>query len=195
MTRLILLFIAAYLAGSVNFSILVFRLLGKEDPRKHFSGNPGATNVFRQAGAGWALVVLLSDMGRAAGVALMALWLLKTDHVPWMGLALILGNRFPCFHSFRGGKGVANYLGFTAMIAPAATGISVLGWGGMFAILRLPFVSSFLMVLILSGGTLLTYEGRLIPSAGAIATAILIFYNHKSNIAEKLRRPSPPRQK
>ena len=177
-----ILLITAYVAGSVNFSILVFRLLGKEDPRKHFSGNPGATNVFRQAGAGWALFVLLLDMGRAVCVALMALCLLKADYAPWIGLSLILGNRFPCFHNFRGGKGVANYLGFTAIIAPVAAGLSVLGWGILFAMLRLPFISSFLMVLILSGGTLLAYDGRPIPTAGAIATATLIFYNHKSNL-------------
>ncbi|MBC2711578.1 MAG: glycerol-3-phosphate acyltransferase [Desulfosarcina sp.] len=110
---LFFLFAFAYVAGSVNFSILAFRLTGREDPRGHGSGNPGATNVYRQAGIGWAVAVLLSDMGRAVAVALVANTLLPFWQVPWVGLGLILGNRFTCFHGFKGGKGVANYLGFT----------------------------------------------------------------------------------
>ena len=67
---------------------------------------------------GWAAVVLLLDVGRAVGLAALALALLPFALVPWVGLALVAGNRFPCFHGFRGGKGVASYLGFTIPIAP-----------------------------------------------------------------------------
>ena len=48
--KLVLIMILAYLAGSVNFSIILFRLLGRDDPRKSFSGNAGTTNVYRLAG-------------------------------------------------------------------------------------------------------------------------------------------------
>ena len=120
---------AAYVAGSVNFSILVCRVTGRQDPRHYGSGNPGATNVYRQAGIGWAAAVLLLDMGRAVGVALAANTLLPFWQVPWVGLGLILGNRFPCFHAFRGGKGVANYLGFTAGRAPTMGRSGCLGMG------------------------------------------------------------------
>lgn len=95
MPTFILLLVLAYLAGSINFSILLFRLTGREDPRQHGSGNPGATNVYRQAGAVWAAVVLLLDMGRAIAVAVLAQRLLNDWQVPWVGLGLILGNRFP----------------------------------------------------------------------------------------------------
>ncbi|HOO41495.1 MAG TPA: glycerol-3-phosphate acyltransferase, partial [Syntrophales bacterium] len=54
----------AYLAGSVNFAIILFAVLGKGDPRSGFSGNAGATNVRRQAGLGWAALVLLLDLIR-----------------------------------------------------------------------------------------------------------------------------------
>ena len=65
------LLLLAYLAGSINFAIIVLRLLGKEDPRTTFSGNAGTTNVYRQAGKGWAVLVLLLDVGRPpAGCAL-----------------------------------------------------------------------------------------------------------------------------
>src|ERR1035437_3468366 len=119
---------AAYLAGSVNFSIILFRMLGRDDPRDHFSGNAGVTNVYRQTGFFGAGVILLLDLGRACILAWAALYLLPKQYVPWIGLALIIGNRFPCFHKFRGGKGVASYLGFTSLVSPFSAIISVLLW-------------------------------------------------------------------
>jgi len=116
--NIILMLILAYIAGSINFAILLFKILGREDPRNKFSGNPGTSNVYRQAGMHWAAMVLILDMGRAVFIALISLNLLKTNYVPWIGFALILGNRFPCFHQFKGGKGVANFLGFAAVINP-----------------------------------------------------------------------------
>jgi glycerol-3-phosphate acyltransferase PlsY len=70
MGKNILIYLFAYLAGSVNFAIIFFKLAGKEDPRLSFSGNAGTTNVYRQAGYFWATVILLLDIGRALGVAL-----------------------------------------------------------------------------------------------------------------------------
>jgi glycerol-3-phosphate acyltransferase PlsY len=64
--------LCAYLAGSINFAILLFRLLGKDDPRTRFSGNAGVTNVYRQAGWPLAAMVLVLDVGRAMVVALLA---------------------------------------------------------------------------------------------------------------------------
>lgn len=183
--RFVSLFIAAYLAGSVNFAILAFRFSGRDDPRRHGSGNPGATNVYRQAGLVWAAAVLFLDMGRAVGVALAAKALLPSWQVPWIGLGLILGNRWPCFHGFKGGKGVANYLGFTAAVAPAGAGIGVLAWGVAHLIWRTPFLSSFAMVFCLTVATavapgMIGY-GRL----GALATAVFIVACHHRNIRER----------
>ncbi|PID73080.1 MAG: hypothetical protein CSB33_05645 [Desulfobacterales bacterium] len=108
---LIPLLIAAYLIGSVNVPIVLFRVLGREDPRGRFSGNPGMANVYRQAGWKWALMVLLLEMGKAILVTAAAMAWLRLERVPWIGLGLIIGNLYPCFHRFQGGKGVANYLG------------------------------------------------------------------------------------
>jgi len=185
---LIFVFIGAYLAGSVNFAILIFRILSKDDPRTGFSGNPGATNVYRQAGYLWAVVVLMLDMSRALGVAFIAIRLLPVALVPWAGLGLILGNRFPCFHGLHGGKGVANYLGFTTIISPVAAGLSALGWLLTYAIWRTPFIGSFAMVFILAAGTIAACEYSLSAIAGVAATAVLIYYNHKSNVLELLRQ-------
>ena len=178
-----LLFAAAYLAGSVNFSILAFRMAGREDPRRHGSGNPGATNVYRQAGIGWASAVLLLDMIRAIAVAIVAKKLLVIWQVPWVGLGLILGNRFPCFHHFKGGKGVANYLGFTLGIAPAWAFIGALAWGLTHLIWRTPFISSFSLIFVLSAGTAVTIDGW--GALGAMVTAVFIVGCHHQNIREK----------
>lgn len=185
---LILSIILAYLAGSINFSILLFKMLGKDDPRNAFSGNPGVVNVYRQAGLFMAVVVLLLDVGRALVVAFIAIQLLPMALVPWAGLGLILGNRFPCFHGLHGGKGVANYLGFTTIISPVAAGLSALGWLLTYAIGRTPFIGSFVMVFILAAGTIAACEYSLSAIAGVAATAGLIYYNHKSNVLGLLRQ-------
>jgi len=188
MKSLILSIILAYLAGSVNFSILLFKILGKENPRKEFSGNPGVVNVYRQAGLFIAALVWLLDMGRAIGVGLACIYLLSTALVPIGGLALILGNRFPCFHQFRGGKGVANYLGYTTIIAPLAAGISALAWLAAFAIFRIPFVGSFVMVFILGVGTLLVCNFDPLSTTAVLATVALIYYGHKRNVVEQIQK-------
>ncbi len=180
----IVLLPTAYLAGSINFSILLFRILGKGDPRKGFSGNPGTTNIYRQAGIYWAATVLLLDVGRAVGVAIAALEFLKYEFVPWAGFALILGNRFPCFHGFKGGKGVANYLGFTAVITALAAGISALVWVIVNSMVPKPFIASFFMILVLAAGSLSVIGNDPVSITGTIVTALLIYANHKSNIVE-----------
>jgi acyl phosphate:glycerol-3-phosphate acyltransferase len=181
----IFLALAAYVLGSVNFAIWVFRLTGRDDPRRHGSGNPGATNVYRQAGMGWALAVLLLDMGRAVMVALAAVKLLPFWQVPWIGLALVLGNHFTCFHGFRGGKGVANYLGFTAVVAPGWAALSILAWAGVFLGWRTPFVSSFAMVFILTAGTAIAEGAQWQGGVGAAMTALFIVACHHRNIRER----------
>jgi len=184
MIPLILAIIIAYLAGSLNFSILLFKILGKADPRKEFSGNPGVVNVYRQAGLFMAALVWLLDMGRAIGVALLSIHLVPIALVPWCGLALILGNRYPCFHGFRGGKGVANYLGFTTILAPLAAGISALAWLATFALCRIPFVGSFVMVFILGAGTMRACNFDPLSITAVLVTVGLIYYGHKRNISE-----------
>ena len=186
MIPLILSIIIAYLAGSLNFSILLFKILGKDDPRKGFSGNPGVVNVYRQAGLLMAALVWLLDMGRAIGVALVSIHLVPVALIPWSGLALILGTRFPCFHHFRGGKGVANYLGFTTLLAPVAAGASALAWLVTFALFRIPFVGSFVMVFILGAGTLLACDFDPLSTAAVLATVALIYYGHKRNVVEQI---------
>lgn len=175
---------AAYVAGSINFAIILFRLMGKEDPRKGFSGNPGATNVYRHAGLFWAGAVLLLDMGRAIGTALLAIAFLSSEMIPWAGFFLIIGNRFPCFHGFSGGKGVANYLGFSAVLVPWAAAVSAAVWFVINKVTAKPFIASFGMVFVLGVFTALKFEQSDYAILGTILTVVLIVVNHKKNIIE-----------
>ena len=191
MVKTLLIYFVAYLAGSINFSIIFFKLAGKEDPRLNFSGNAGTTNVYRQAGILWAAVVFLLDIGRALAVAVIACYFLKTHLLPWAGFFLVLGNSFPCFHSFRGGKGVANYLGFTALIAPWAAFVGAAAWLITYGIFRITFIASFFMVFILAFGQTYFLHWRLMAVSGALATFLLILFNHRKNITD-YRKPDEP---
>ena len=183
----LILFVIAYLAGSINFSILIFILTKKGDPRDSYSGNPGMTNVYRQSGFVMAAMVLILDMGRSVAVAILAAGLLSYSWVPWIGFGLIVGNRYPCFHGFRGGKGVANYLGFTLYTAPYAVFWSAVAWVLCFAISRIPFIGSFVMVVILGIGTMSHCGYQFSCSAGAVITVLFIFYSHRQNVRELIQ--------
>jgi acyl phosphate:glycerol-3-phosphate acyltransferase len=184
--KLVLIIVLAYLAGSVNFAIILFRILGKEDPRLKYSGNAGTTNVYRLAGPVWAAVVLLLDIGRAVAIALLARYALTPGAVPWAGLALVIGNRFPCFHGFRGGKGVANYLGFSAVITPAGAVVSCIAWVCVYFIRRVPFIASFAMIAVLAFATIAACGYEPWAITGSVLLALFILFNHRKNITSML---------
>lgn len=183
-----ILFLSVYIAGSVNFAILVLHAIGKADPRTQFSGNAGTTNVYRQAGLGWAAAVLLLDLGRAMAAAALAVHFLPIASVPWIGFSLVLGNRFPCFHRFRGGKGVAGFLGFTLLLSPAAAVVAACIWVAVHQMVRVPFVASFFMITVLAIGTTVAYNDQGLAVTGTIVTALLIFYNHRQNVTALLQK-------
>ncbi|HOT44647.1 MAG TPA: glycerol-3-phosphate acyltransferase [Spirochaetota bacterium] len=193
--KFLILIILFYLAGSVNFSILLFRFLGKGDPRKSHSGNAGVTNVYRIAGPAWAAAVLILDVGRAVVIGLLAGYALSPGQTPWAGLALVIGNRYPCFHQFRGGKGVANYLGFTAAVTPAGAAVSAITWVLVYLVKRAPFIASFAMIAVLALGTIVACGYRPGAVTGAIITVLFIIFNHRKNIEEflgKKEEVAPP---
>ncbi len=195
MEKVALVCLLSYLAGSINFAILFFKIAGKADPRLSFSGNAGTTNVYRQAGLHWAVLVFALDIGRALAVAVLAMHFISGEWLIWAGFFLILGNGFPCFHGFRGGKGVASYLGFTALIAPWTALLAAIVWVSVYGVKRVPFVASFFMAAILSVGHALSFQRALPATAGALATFVLIVFNHRSNIRQYWKdRQVPERQ-
>jgi len=182
LTSLILLAPVAYLAASVNFSILLFKLLGQGDPREKFSGNAGTVNVTRQVGMAWGAVILLLEMGRGGAIALAGTLLLPAQLVPVLGFFLVLGSQKPLFHGFRGGKGVACYLGFSAFISPISAGASCLVWVFVYRLFRQPFIGSFFMIAVLGLGTMMHSSMSWPAIGGTGLTMAAIYLAHKRNI-------------
>lgn len=103
--------VAAYLLGNLNGSVITSWLVAKEDVRKHGSGNAGLTNFIRNYGTGSALLVVLTDVGKAVLACLIGGFLLKGYGYYEQGVALgalfvIIGHDFPALLNFKGGKGI-----------------------------------------------------------------------------------------
>lgn len=101
----------AYLLGSIPFGIVITRALGLGDLRKIGSGNIGATNVLRTGNKPAAAATLILDAAKGGIAALIARWLVAEDAAQLAGLAAFLGHIFPIWLNFKGGKGVATFLG------------------------------------------------------------------------------------
>lgn len=179
----LLLLPAAYFAGSVNFAILLFRWQGLEDPRGRHSGNPGVSNVYRQGGLFWAGAVLLAELSKSAALGWITLKLLPPQGLPWVALSLLIGNRWPCFHQFRGGKGIANFLGFCLpLISPL---LLMAGFGAYLVVLkwkRTAFLASFALLGFLLGGLALKVGPDPAGLTGMLLCTALIIASHRSNI-------------
>jgi glycerol-3-phosphate acyltransferase PlsY len=100
-----------YLLGSIPFGVVITGAMGLGDLRKIGSGNIGATNVLRTGNKAAALATLLLDGGKGAAAVLIARALAGEDAAQLAGLAAFLGHLFPIWLNFRGGKGVATYIG------------------------------------------------------------------------------------
>ena len=125
-TLLILTAVLAYLLGSVPFGIVITRALGLGDLRTIGSGNIGATNVLRTGNKDAALATLVLDAAKGGIAVLIARAALDEDAAQLAGLAAFLGHLFPVWLGFRGGKGVATFLG-TMIALSWPVGLAVCG--------------------------------------------------------------------
>ena len=172
---------SAYLIGSINFAIIVMRAVGRADPRTRGSGNPGVTNVARSAGRPLAAVILLLDLARAAIVEVAAARLCPPEAIAWAGLALLAGNRYPIWHGLRGGKGVANYLGFVASIRPLGAVVACVTWIVAHALTKVPAVASMAMAIVLAFVAAASLPFAPLPLSATALSLLLIAHAHWSN--------------
>lgn len=100
-----------YLLGSIPFGVIVARAMNLGDLRKIGSGNIGATNVLRTGSKKAAVLTLLLDGGKGAAAVLIVRACAAEDAVQLAGLAAFIGHCFPVWLGFRGGKGVATFIG------------------------------------------------------------------------------------
>jgi acyl phosphate:glycerol-3-phosphate acyltransferase len=170
-----------YLAGSVPFAFLLARRAGI-DVRFAGSGNVGAANVFRTAGAGRAIIVMILDIGK--GALAVAFAFLMTASVPLTaatGAAAVVGHVYPVWLRFRGGKGVAVAAGVFAVLAPLATLTAVSVFLLFVSVTRYVSLGSVAATIALPPAAWLTGA----PMAVVVTTvgvAALIVFRHRTNI-------------
>jgi acyl phosphate:glycerol-3-phosphate acyltransferase len=182
-------FALGYLCGSIPFGLLLTRLAGTEDIRSIGSGNIGATNVLRTGRKGLAAATLIFDLLKGTVAVLGAEYLWNHEAALVAAAGAFLGHLFPVWLGFRGGKGVATYIGVLLALAwPAAIAFGVI-WLGIAALTRY----SSLAALVASAATpvLLWSLGRR-PEAVLFALLTLITWaRHHANIARLLQGTEP----
>ncbi|MEO0622065.1 MAG: glycerol-3-phosphate 1-O-acyltransferase PlsY [Pseudomonadota bacterium] len=181
-------FLAGYLVGSVPFGILVSRLFGLADPRTVGSGNIGATNVLRSGHKAAAAVTLLLDaLKGAVPVLLFLFW--GDLAAQAAGLGALIGHCFPVWLRFRGGKGVATFLGLVAALYWPAGAAAALTWLVAAGASRISSLAA--LVSAASAPVWLWGLGRLEAFLAVALAAVLVWARHHANIGRLLRGEEP----
>ena len=187
---LILAAAGGYLLGSVPFGIVITRALGLGDLRRIGSGNIGATNVLRTGHRGAALATLLLDSGKGALAVLIARALGGEAAGIIAGTAAFVGHLFPVWLGFRGGKGVATFLG-TVLALHWPLGLAACAaWALTAAVSRISSLSA--LVAATASVPLAAIMGKGALVLPCLLMAALIVLRHRPNIA-RLRAGTEPR--
>jgi len=180
---------AAYLIGSIPFGLVVTRLFGLGDIRQIGSGNIGTTNVLRTGNKLAAFLTLILDAGKGAVAVLTARAIFGEDSAGLAGLFAMIGHLYPVFLKFRGGKGVATFLG-TLLALSWPVGIAACAvWLVTALVTRYSSLSALVASALAPVFTYFLYHQH-----GAILVlflAALIFYKHAANIGRLMASTEP----
>lgn len=186
---LILWSVIGYLMGSIPFGIVITRAFGLGDLRRIGSGNIGATNVLRTGNKGAALATLLLDSGKGAAAVLLARFFVDQETALLAGAAAFLGHLYPVWLGFRGGKGVATFLGTIIAVDWRIGLLACAVWLATAALTRISSLSA------LVAAALTPLVGWLVggPQTAAVSAfmAGLIFVRHAANIKRLLNGTEP----
>lgn len=181
--------IAAYLLGSIPFGVVVTRLMGLGDVREIGSGNIGATNVLRTGNKAAAVATLVLDAGKGAIAVLIARAIAGEDAAQLAGFAAFLGHLFPIFLGFKGGKGVATFLGTLIALNWAIGLLCCAAWIGAVLFTRISSASA--LIAAIAAPLFLFLWGPQTMIALALALAVLVWVRHASNIKRLLNGTEP----
>jgi acyl phosphate:glycerol-3-phosphate acyltransferase len=179
---LLLVAVLAYLLGSVPFGIVITRALGLGDLRQIGSGNIGATNVLRTGNKGAALATLVLDAAKGAIAVLIARAALAEDAAQLAGLAAFLGHLFPIWLKFKGGKGVATFLGILLALAWPVGLAACATWLVVALISRISSLAALLSAATSSLWLVFMHQGQMLLLI--MILTVLVYVRH----AENLRR-------
>lgn len=190
--------VGGYLLGSIPFGVILTRLVTGEDVRSIGSGNIGATNVLRTGRKDLALATLILDAGKGAAAFLIAQALFPG--VPAIaavaGGAAFLGHLFPVWLGFKGGKGVATFMGLLLAAAWPLGLMAIATWLIVAVLFRMSSFAALVAALASPLLALLPLPLAGLPASGpvlalAVASALLIWLRHHENIARILRGTEP----
>jgi glycerol-3-phosphate acyltransferase PlsY len=173
-------FVLGYLFGSIPFGLVLTKLAGTEDLRSIGSGNIGATNVLRTGRKGLAAATLLLDMLKGTVAVIISGYYAGAEAAMLAGLGAFLGHLFPVWLKFKGGKGVAVYIGILiGLFWPAAMMFCGV-WLLTAAISRYSSLSALVASLITP--IFLWWLGHPALAALFAVLSALLFYMHRENI-------------
>jgi glycerol-3-phosphate acyltransferase PlsY len=177
-----------YLLGSIPFGVVVTRLAGVGDVRTIGSGNIGATNVLRTGRRDLAAATLIADALKGTLAVLVGTWI--GGYGPAAGaLGAFLGHLFPVWLGFRGGKGVATYLGALAAINLWAGLAFAIAWLAVAAITRISSLGALAASLV---ALIALYAfGQLVEAAVFAGMTVLLWIRHAENIRRLVAGTEP----
>jgi glycerol-3-phosphate acyltransferase PlsY len=174
--------IFGYLCGSIPFGIILTRLAGTQDLRSIGSGNIGATNVLRTGNKKLAAATLLGDMLKGTAAVALTNWALGRDAAICAALGAFLGHLLPVWLGFRGGKGVATFIG---LLLGFGAWIALLSFCAIWLVVAFASRYSSLAALLASAATpvILWARGETHLAALFFLLAVLLWIMHRANIA------------
>ena len=173
--------VIGYLLGSIPFGLVLTRLAGLGDVRQIGSGNIGATNVLRTGNKSLAAATLLLDAFKGTVAVLIVARLFGDDASVLAGFAAFVGHIFPVWIGFKGGKGVATYLGILLGLAPLMALIFAIVWLALAFTTRYSSLSALVATLVIPVALWILGADK-IAAAMAVMT-IICWWKHKANIA------------
>jgi glycerol-3-phosphate acyltransferase PlsY len=177
-----------YLLGSIPFGLFFSLASGAGDVRKIGSGNIGATNVLRTGKKWAAAATLLCDGAKGAAAVLLARHFLD-GYETFAGAGAVLGHMFPVWLKFKGGKGVATFLGVCfALYWPVGVLVAAT-WLGAALIWRISSLSALIAIALSSAYFLLLHRDSY--AALALLLSLLIYYMHRENIRRLMQGTEP----
>jgi len=189
-TTLLLWAVIGYLAGSIPFGLVTSRLMGLGDVRQIGSGNIGATNVLRTGNKSAAALTLLLDGGKGAVVVLAARALTGEDAVQSAALMAFIGHCFPVWLGFKGGKGVATFLGILLAMAFTIGAAACATWLATALAMRYSSLAALMAAILSAAWAAILGHPTMILLC--IALAALILWRHSANIS-RLRAGTEPK--
>ncbi len=186
---LLLWAVIGYLLGSIPFGLVLTKAMGLGNLREIGSGNIGTTNVLRTGSKAAAAATLILDGGKGAAAVLLARFLAGEDAAQLAGLAAFIGHCFPIWLKFKGGKGVATFLGLMLALAWPVGIACCLTWIATAAVSRISSLSALVAALAAPlWAYLLGYPAVILL---AVLLAAIVFWRHAANISRLLAGTEP----